>query len=209
MVWSDESPFELFHPPNRHNDRVWAASSSDVPTVPSVKRPAKIHVWGMFSYRALSQLHVVPQKTTINGEYYRNNILANECLEALNRTAREGSVSERALIDDPSQAVFMQDGAPPHSAKKTQKWCQENLTSFWANGVWPGDSPDLNPIENLRAIVQQEVNEQTPATSTAQLEAQVKTAWCRIKPSVLESLVAGMPQRMRDCVAMEGGSIGK
>ena len=138
VVWSDESPFELFHPPNRHNDRVWAASSSDVPTVPSVKRPAKIHVWGMFSYRALSQLHVVPQKTTINGEYYRNNILANECLEALNRTAREGSVSERALIDDPSQAVFMQDGAPPHSAKKTQKWCQENLPSFWANGVWPG-----------------------------------------------------------------------
>ena len=62
VVWSDESPFELFHPPNRQNDRVWAASSSDVPTVPSVKHPAKIHVWGMFSYRALSQLHVVPPK---------------------------------------------------------------------------------------------------------------------------------------------------
>ena len=59
------------------------------------------------------------------------------------------------------------------------------------------------------AIVQQEVNEQTPATSTAQLEAQVKTAWGRIKSSVLESLVAGMSQRMRDCVATEGGSIGK
>ena len=64
-------------------------------------------------------------------------------------------------------------------------------------------------MQNLRTIVQQEVNEQTPATSTAQMEAQFKTAWGRIKPSVLESLVAGMPQRMRGCVAMEGGCIGK
>ena len=27
--------------------------SSDVPTVPSEKHPAKIHVWDMFSYRAV------------------------------------------------------------------------------------------------------------------------------------------------------------
>ena len=86
---------------------------------PQRQTPSQDPRLGHVSYRALSQLHAVPQKTTINGEYYRNNILANECLEALNRTAREGSVSERALIDDPSQAVFMQDGAPPHSAKKT------------------------------------------------------------------------------------------
>ena len=68
VVWSDESPFELSHPPNRHNDRVWAVSSSNVPTVSTVKHPAKIHVWGMFSYRALSRLHVVPPKMTTNGE---------------------------------------------------------------------------------------------------------------------------------------------
>ena len=59
---SDESPFGLFHSPNRQNDRVWAADASDVPDVPTVKRPAKVHVWGMMSFRALSELHVVPQK---------------------------------------------------------------------------------------------------------------------------------------------------
>ena len=71
VLWSDESAFELYHPPNRHNDRVWAASTSEVPTVSTVKHPTKVHVWGMMSHRAVSQLHVVPQKTVINGEYYR------------------------------------------------------------------------------------------------------------------------------------------
>ena len=50
VIWSHESPLELFHPPNCHYDHVWAANSSDVPIVPSVKHPAKILVWGMLSY---------------------------------------------------------------------------------------------------------------------------------------------------------------
>ena len=70
----------------------------------------------------------------------------------------------------------------------------ENLPSFWANGVWPKDSPDLKTIENLSAIVQQEVNRNAPATTTAQLAARVQTAWSLIQPDVLENLVAGIPQ---------------
>ena len=31
VLWSDESPFQLFAPPNRQNDRVWSHSSIDVP----------------------------------------------------------------------------------------------------------------------------------------------------------------------------------
>ena len=59
VLWSDESPFELFHSPNRQNDRVWAADGSDVPDFPTVKHPAKVHVWGTRTFRAFSELHVV------------------------------------------------------------------------------------------------------------------------------------------------------
>ena len=40
----DESPFELFHPPNHRNDRAWSGDSSEVPITNNVKRPAKATV---------------------------------------------------------------------------------------------------------------------------------------------------------------------
>ena len=45
--------------------------------------------------------------------------------------------------------IFQQDGAPVHTSKVALKWLENNLNSFWGKGVWPGNSPDLSPIENL------------------------------------------------------------
>ena len=42
--WSDESPFELYATANRHNDRVWAKTTKDVPPIFAVKFPLKIQV---------------------------------------------------------------------------------------------------------------------------------------------------------------------
>ena len=63
--------------------------------------------------RATFQLHMVSQKTAIKDEYYRNDTLANKCLEAFNRQAQEGSVSDRVLMPDSSRTVFMRGGGPP------------------------------------------------------------------------------------------------
>ena len=41
VLFIDESPFQLFHSPNRRNDRTWAGNSSEVPITNNVKRPAK------------------------------------------------------------------------------------------------------------------------------------------------------------------------
>ena len=73
----------------------------------------------MMSHQALSELHLIPQGETVNGEYYRTKILAGTCKDAIHRRAKSGSVLERSMASEMSGIIFMQDGAPAHTAKLT------------------------------------------------------------------------------------------
>ena len=53
-------------------------------------------------------------------------------LSALQRDREIGGISERKLLPDMSSAIFQQDGAPAHTAKKTQDWLRTNVNNFWA-----------------------------------------------------------------------------
>ena len=138
-------------------------------------------VWVMMSHQGLSELHVIPPKTKVDTKYYVENIFEESCLPAINRTPSDGSVLERRMVADKSKAIFMQDGpAPAHRSATAQQWCRDDLPHFWPKEERPGNSPDLNPIEELWAILQQEIDKREPATSLAQLERQLKSAWSRI-----------------------------
>ncbi|KAI6648720.1 Arylsulfatase B-like [Oopsacas minuta] len=82
---------------------------------------------------AVRTAHCTP-KQTVNGAYYRNEILKKTCLDAIARKAKKGSVIERSMLENMSEFLFMQDGAPAHTANVTQQWCSEKFPRFGRKG---------------------------------------------------------------------------
>ena len=67
----------------------------------------------------------------------------------MKRKRKTGSILKVQMLKNMYKYIFMQDGAPAHTASKTQQWCSDHLEGFWEKTEWPGNSADLNPIENL------------------------------------------------------------
>ena len=118
VLFSDESPFELYHPPNRQNDRVWAHHSSEVPPTETVKQPLKIMVWGMMSYRGLSDLHIIPRDQTVTAKYYVDEILSKTATSAMTRNCRRRGLLPKSNFCQTCQRPSFNRTAPRHMELK-------------------------------------------------------------------------------------------
>ena len=73
---------------------------------------------------------------------------------------------------------------------------------------WPGNSPDLNPIENLRSIIKLRLCSEECTTKTKLVEA-IICIWYR-DPEITEkcqNLVDSMPNRVKQIIKNGGGHI--
>jgi transposase len=97
-------------------------------------------------------------------------------------------------------AVWMQDGAPAHSAFSTISFLVEHRVTKLE---WPPYSPDLNPIENLWGYIKGEINT-TRCKTQQELQQEISRVWFSIPMETINRFVASFPERLATCLARNG-----
>ena len=143
----------------------------------------------------MGRLHVV--EGTMNSEKY-TTMLQHRLLPQLHDwfPSHQGG-----NIDN--EFIYMQDSAPCHVSKLSMKCLEDNGIPVLS---WPGNSPDLNPIETLWAIVKQRLRGQTIKIK-AELIRALLDIWFHDEKmaETCEKLVASMPDRCKAVIAAKGG----
>ena len=109
-----------------------------------------------------------------------------------------------ALFGEGTPVLFMHDNASIHTARMTQQWFADHphITAL----PWPPLSPDLNPIEDVWAMMAREWQPQNERTVAA-LERHVRDVWGSVerRPGIIRRVVESMPRRLEAVIAARGG----
>ena len=102
------------------------------------------------------------------------------------------------------ERIFMHDGAKCHQAKKVLGYLNKSGASFIAD--WPARSCDLNPIENLWALLQRKVSDRKPR-NVDDLCKIVKEEFDTYSEQIVQNLVMSYEARLKECIRVGGLSI--
>ena len=191
VLWSDELKFNMKVSDGAvYVRRRPGEELADCCTRKTVKHGGgNIMAWGCFAAAGVGRIHKVV--AVMKKEQYVD-ILQNQMRPSM-----------QDLFGD-QHAVFMHDNDPKHTANLTKEWLNTNQ---YVVLTWPAQSPDLNPIENLWAILKQKRHDVDLRPSNEQQLWQVcREAWDLITPADCRKLVQSMPARIKAVIKAKGGA---
>ena len=132
-------------------------------------------IWGAMSANGTAGIYFLKPGTTMNGA---------KCAESI----RDKLLTHMSIHQS---LIFMHDGAPCRQSKIVKQFFTKNHTNI-VN--WPGNSPDLNPIENLWSTMKDLVSQKHLGPSSELVQV-FKEVWVKeILGEYRESLIYSMPR---------------
>jgi len=152
-----------------------------------VKHPPKVHVYGCFSNSGFGKIQ------SFTGKLNAKKLV---------------TLYERGLLpsvttlfgDDEPDWILQEDKDPKHTSKLAIKWKEENGINRMR---WPANSPDLNPIENVWAVLKLNVRKRRPCT-VKQLVRAIYKEWKELLVEYAQTLVSSMTRRVKEVITAQG-----
>ena len=112
-------------------------------------------------------------------------------------------------MEDVGNLLMMEDGAPYHKGVASERRAELEKDGWigWGPGIWPANSPDLNPIENLWHILRDRIRKRKvqPRTKEALIEA-LQEEWVKLDMKIVNDLIDSMPRRLQAVIDAKGGA---
>jgi transposase len=174
VIFTDETTISQFSKPKK----VWR-EKGEIVKAHTVKHSLKVHVYGCFSKKGFGNIYC-----------FTDNLNAD-----LLCTIYKSTLLPSAGIffgKDNHNWILQEDNDPKHTSGKAKKWRDDNDIK---RIFWPSQSPDLNPIENVWAVLKANVGNYKPS-STKGLIRVIKKEWKKFDKPFAENLVGSMENRL-------------
>jgi len=189
--WTDEAIFRI----GGFGD-VWVTRKAEEKYEPSCLTPKFRHRPGLMVHGAISGISKGPLTIFDEGTKVNAQVYSHQVLPRVHQHIRQ---MEREL--GAFRGILMKDNASVHTAKYTRAW---HAYYGFVKMVWPANSPDLNPIENVWRLLKYRIGKRFPKTID-ELRQYLIEEWDKLTPEDYLKYIKEMPVRCQAVKQSTGG----
>jgi transposase len=191
VIWTDEASIRCGHFGQVYVTRAIGEEFEPDCLVARFRKYSACMIWGAIASDGPKDIFIF-EKGRIDGAKYRDKILPR-----LSQISRDHE--NRSLFNQ--EPIIMQDNAPIHKAFETMALLMRSGLQVME---WPANSPDLNPIKNIWAILKFRIARHFPTTREAIIQA-IRLEWANLAVADCAKACQSMRQRCQAVIDANGG----